>query len=217
MERDSGLNPIALPGQRIGLLGGSFDPAHAGHLHISEMALRRFRLDRVWWLVSPGNPLKPHGPAPLAERIAMARRIADDPRIVVTGIEARLGTRWTADTIAALKARFPGVRFVWLMGSDNLIQFSRWDRWQGIAAQVPIGVIARPGSRTPARTARAARILERGRLPQHQAGRLADMTPPAWVLINVPMTALSSTAIRSARRKAAERPDAGAPLAGLGP
>ena len=153
MERDSELNPIALPGQRIGLLGGSFDPAHAGHLHISEMALRRFRLDRVWWLVSPGNPLKPHGPAPLAERIAAARRIADDPRIVVTGIEARLGTRWTADTIAALKARFPGVRFGWLMGSDNLVQFSRWDRWRGIAAQVPIGVIARPGSRTAARTA----------------------------------------------------------------
>lgn len=217
MEPGADLNPIALSGQRIGLLGGSFDPAHAGHLHITEMALRRFRLDRVWWLVSPGNPLKSHGPAPLAERIAAARRIADDPRIVVTGIEARLGTRWTADTIAALKARFPGVRFVWLMGSDNLVQFSRWDRWQGIAAQVPIGVIARPGSRTPARTARAARILERWRLPQHQAARLADMTPPAWVLINVPMTALSSTAIRSARRKAAERPDAGAPLAGLKP
>lgn len=217
MERDSELNPIALPGQRIGLLGGSFDPAHAGHLHISEMALRRFRLDRVWWLVSPGNPLKPHGPAPLAERIAAARRIADDPRIVVTGIEARLGTRWTADTIAALKARFPGVRFVWLMGSDNLVQFSRWDRWRGIAAQVPIGVIARPGSRTAARTARAARILERWRLPQHQAGRLADATPPAWVLINVPMTALSSSAIRSARRKAAERPGATAPVAGLRP
>ena len=217
MERDSGLNPIALPGQRIGLLGGSFDPAHAGHLHISEMALRRFRLDRVWWLVSPGNPLKPHGPAPLAERIAAARRIADDPRIVVTGIEARLGTRWTADTIAALKARFPGVRFVWLMGSDNLVQFSRWDRWRGIAAQVPIGVIARPGSRTVARTARAARILERWRLPQHQAGCLADATPPAWVLINVPMTALSSSAIRSARRKAAERRGATAPVAGLRP
>ena len=217
MTPGTDLNPIALPGQRIGLLGGSFDPAHAGHLHITEMALRRFRLDRVWWLVSPGNPLKAQGPAPLAERIAGARRIADDPRIIVTGIEARLGTRWTADTIAALKARYPGVRFVWLMGSDNLIQFSRWDRWQGIAAQVPVGVIARPGSRTSARTARAARILERWRLPQHEAGRLAEITPPAWVLINVPMTALSSTAIRSARRKAAEYPDAGAPSAGARP
>lgn len=179
------------------------------------MALRRFRLDRVWWLVSPGNPLKAHGPAPLAERIAAARALADDPRIVVTGLEARLGTRRTADTLAAMQALWPGVRFVWLMGSDNLVQFARWDRWQGIAARVPIGVIARPGSRTAARTSRAATILARHRLPEARAALLADATPPAWVLINVPMTALSSSAIRAARRAATLRPDAGAPLAGL--
>ncbi|QJD18140.1 nicotinate-nucleotide adenylyltransferase [Paracoccus sanguinis] len=207
--------PRAIAGQRIGLLGGSFDPPHAGHLHITEMALRRFRLDRVWWLVSPGNPLKAHGPAPLAERIAAARALADDPRIVVTGLEARLGTRRTADTLAAMQALWPGVRFVWLMGSDNLVQFARWDRWQGIAARVPIGVIARPGSRTAARTSRAATILARHRLPEARAALLADATPPAWVLINVPMTALSSSAIRAARRAATLRPDAGAPLAGL--
>ncbi|WP_052513063.1 nicotinate-nucleotide adenylyltransferase [Paracoccus sanguinis] len=207
--------PRASAGQRIGLLGGSFDPPHAGHLHITEMALRRFRLDRVWWLVSPGNPLKAHGPAPLAERIAAARALADDPRIVVTGLEARLGTRRTADTLAAMQALWPGVRFVWLMGSDNLVQFARWDRWQGIAARVPIGVIARPGSRTAARTSRAATILARHRLPESRAALLADATPPAWVLINVPMTALSSSAIRAARRAATLRPDAGAPLAGL--
>lgn len=198
MDAIAGDNPVALRGQRIGLLGGSFDPAHAGHLHITQMALQRFRLDRVWWLVSPGNPLKPRGPAPLADRIAAARRLSHDPRIVVTGIEARLGTRWTADTISALRLRWPEVRFVWLMGSDNLVQFSHWDRWQGIAAQVPIGVIARPGSRTAARTSRAARILAPYRLPQHQAARLADATPPAWVLINVPMTSMSSSAIRAA-------------------
>ncbi|WP_408633588.1 nicotinate-nucleotide adenylyltransferase [Paracoccus sphaerophysae] len=197
-------------------MGGSFDPPHAGHLHITEMALQRFRLDRVWWLVSPGNPLKAHGPAPLADRIAAARRLADDPRIVVTGIEAQLGTRRTADTLAALQSAWPGVRFVWLMGSDNLVQFSRWDRWRGIAARVPIGVIARPGSRTAARTSRAATILGAHRLPEHRAPELADMAPPAWVLVNVPMTALSSSAIRAARRAAAARPDAGAPLAGLG-
>lgn len=202
--------PAAMPGQRIGLLGGSFDPPHAGHLHITQMALRRFRLDRVWWLVSPGNPLKAHGPAPLAERIAAARAMSHDPRIVVTGIESRLGTRWTADTIAALRRRWPGVRFVWLMGSDNLIQFSRWDRWRGIAAQVPIGVIARPGFRTPARGSRAAQILERHRLPEHRAALLADARPPAWVLLNVPMTALSSTAIRAA----AAGPDGDAPPVG---
>ena len=187
MERDSGLNPIALPGQRIGLLGGSFDPAHAGHLHISEMALRRFRLDRVWWLVSPGNPLKPHGPAPLAERIAAARRIADDPRIVVTGIEARLGTRWTADTIAALKARFPGVRFVWLMGSDNLVQFSRWDRWRGIAAQVPIGVIARPAS-SSARAMRTVRPRATRRGSLNGASIVEKVSPGTPATANRPVT-----------------------------
>lgn len=189
--------PLALPGQRIGLLGGSFDPAHAGHVHITDMALRRFRLDRVWWLVSPGNPLKAHGPAPLADRIALARRLIDDPRVVVTDIEVRLGTRLTADTIAALQARWPRVRFVWLMGSDNLAQFDRWDRWREIAARVPLGVIARPGTRTAARSSRAARIMAAARLPEAQAARLALAAPPAWVLINVPMSALSSSAIRA--------------------
>ncbi|WP_112874542.1 nicotinate-nucleotide adenylyltransferase [Paracoccus endophyticus] len=192
--------PLALPGQRIGLLGGSFDPAHAGHVHITDMALRRFRLDRVWWLVSPGNPLKAHGPAPLADRIALARRLIDDPRVVVTDIEVRLGTRLTADTIAALQARWPRVRFVWLMGSDNLAQFDRWDRWREIAARVPLGVIARPGTRTAARSSRAARIMAAARLPEAQAARLALAAPPAWVLINVPMSALSSSAIRAARQ-----------------
>lgn len=206
MRAGTGDTLIALPGQRIGLLGGSFDPPHAGHLHITEMALRRFRLDRVWWLVSPGNPLKPHGPAPLPDRIAAARALVHDPRIRVTGIEAQLGTRWTADTIAALRARWPGVRFVWLMGSDNLIQFSRWDRWRGIAAQVPIGVIARPGTRTPARTSRAARILWQARLPESRAGLLADAPAPAWMMINGPMNPLSSSTIRAARNRAPGRP-----------
>ena len=206
MRAGTGDTLIALPGQRIGLLGGSFDPPHAGHLHITEMALRRFRLDRVWWLVSPGNPLKPHGPAPLSDRIAAARALVHDPRIRVTGIEAQLGTRWTADTIAALRARWPGVRFVWLMGSDNLIQFSRWDRWRGIAAQVPIGVIARPGTRTPARSSRAARILWQARLPEARAPLLAEAPAPAWVMINGPMTALSSSTIRAARNPAPGRP-----------
>lgn len=191
--------PLALPGQRIGLLGGSFDPAHPGHVHITDMALRRFRLDRVWWLVSPGNPLKAHGPAPLSDRIARARRLIDDPRVVVTDIEARLGTRLTADTIAALQSRWPRVRFVWLMGSDNLAQFDRWDRWREIAARVPLGVIARPGTRTAARSSRAARIMAAARLPEAQAARLALAAPPAWVLINVPMSSLSSSAIRAAR------------------
>lgn len=209
--------PIALPGMRIGLLGGSFDPAHAGHVHITEMALRRFRLDRIWWLVSPGNPLKAHGPAPLAERVAKARRIMDDPRVVVTGIESGLGTRMTADTVAALQGHYPGVRFVWLMGADNLVQFDKWDRWHEIAARVPIGVIARPGWRMPARFSRAARIMAAARLPERNAGLLADMAPPAWVMINVPLNRLSSSAIRAAARgqgEGANRGDTGKETAG---
>lgn len=198
MEMAAGF-PIARPGMRIGLLGGSFDPAHPGHVHITEEARRRFRLDRVWWLVSPGNPLKARGPAPMAERIATARRLLDDPAVVVTDIEARLGTRMTADTIAALRRRYPGVRFVWLMGSDNLCQFHRWDRWREIAMTVPIGVLARPGSRVAARNAVAAQILRRWRLPQAQAPLLATRRAPAWVLINLPMSWHSSTAIRAAR------------------
>lgn len=161
--------------------------------------MRQFRLDRVWWLVSPGNPLKAHGPAPIAERIAHARTLVRSPRIVVTSVEQVLGTRMTADTIAGLKRIYPHVRFVWLMGSDNLAQFHRWDRWQRIAATVPIGVMARPGSRTAARASVAARIMARARLPQSQAGTLALRKPPAWVLVNLQMSRLSSTALRAAR------------------
>ena len=146
--------PIATAGQRVGLLGGSFDPAHEGHVRLTEEALKRFGLDRVWWLVTPGNPLKAHGPAPLPERIAYARQIMDDPRVTVTGIEAALKTRKTVDTITALQAHYPEVRFTWLMGSDNLVQLPHWDRWHEIATRVPIGVLARPGSRLKARITR---------------------------------------------------------------
>ena len=190
--------PIAFAGQRIGLLGGSFDPAHDGHAHITETALRRFGLDRIWWLVSPGNPLKPHGPAPLAQRIEMARRVMGHPSVEITDLEARLQTRLTADTIAALQARYRGVRFVWLMGSDNLAQFDQWNRWREIATRVPIGVLARPGTHQSARTARATRILgPAARLPESRAQLLPFCRPPAWVLINMPMSQQSSTAIRS--------------------
>lgn len=132
-------------GLRIGLLGGSFDPAHGGHLYVSNIALKALNLDYVWWLVSPGNPLKPL-PQPLAVRLTRARNIVGDARIFVTDIEARMGTCFTADTVAALCRRFPQVDFVWLMGSDNLEQFSRWRRWRQIAANIPIAVVRRPGS-----------------------------------------------------------------------
>ncbi|WP_207100717.1 nicotinate-nucleotide adenylyltransferase [Paracoccus shandongensis] len=191
--------PVAARGMRVGLLGGSFDPAHEGHVAITEAAMRQFRLDRVWWLVSPGNPLKARGPAPMAQRIAHARRLLADPRVIVADIEQRLGTRMTADTLAALRRLYPGVRFVWLMGSDNLVQFHRWDRWRDIAATVPIGVLARPGSRTAARHTKAAQVMARARLPLSQAGTLAGRKPPAWVLVNLPMSRASSTALRAGR------------------
>ena len=191
--------PLAFPGMRIGLLGGSFDPPHEGHVRITHEALRRFRLDRVWWLVSPGNPLKAHGPAALPARIAAARAMLADPRVVVTGIEADFGTRLTADTLARVQDLWPGVRFVWLMGSDNLVQFDQWTRWREIADRMPIGVLARPESRGAARHARAATILRGARLAQDRAGALADLPPPVWVLVNIPMTDASSSAIRAGR------------------
>lgn len=189
--------PLAGPGQVIGLFGGSFDPAHSGHVHVTEWAMRRFGLSRVWWLVSPGNPLKAHGPAPLVERMAAARRIMPDPRVEITDIEARLGTRMTVDTIRALQRHYPGVRFIWLMGSDNLVQFDRWDEWREIAARVPLGILARPGSRMPARFSRTARILQAQRLPAEQALRLAYMPPPVWCLVDIPLSRMSSSAIRA--------------------
>ncbi|MBT9247051.1 nicotinate-nucleotide adenylyltransferase [Gemmobacter fulvus] len=189
--------PVARRGMVIGLLGGSFDPAHEGHVHITREALRRFGLDRVWWLVSPGNPLKARQPAPMAERIAQARRLMDHPRVVVTDLEARMGTRFTAATLKGLKARYPGVRFVWLMGGDNLVQFHRWDRWEWIMQTVPIGVLARPGSGVKGRLGRAARVYARERVSEAQAERLGHIPAPAWVFADVPLKALSSSAIRA--------------------
>jgi nicotinate-nucleotide adenylyltransferase len=145
-------------GLRIGLLGGSFDPAHDGHLYVSETARKALKLDQVWWLVSPGNVLKP-APGALANRMAGAKAAADHPAIRVTDIETRLGTRYTIDTVTALQKRFPGLHFTWLMGSDNLEQFSRWRRWRAIAARIPIAVVRRPGSVLAPLHAPLARLL----------------------------------------------------------
>src|SRR6056297_3789072 len=155
--------PHAAPGQRIGLLGGSFDPPHAGHVHISKAALARFGLTDVWWLVSPGNPLKTRGPAPLDRRLQAARALIDHPRVRVTGIEARLGTRYTAQTLASLGRLYPQVRFTWLMGADNLAQFHLWQDWRLIMDSVPVGVLARPGQRISARMSKAARAYAQHR------------------------------------------------------
>lgn len=189
--------PIAAPGMAIGLLGGSFDPAHEGHAHLTREALKRFRLDGVWWLVSPGNPLKPNGPAPLTARMAQARVVMRDPRVQVTDIEARLGTRYTADTLGRLTALYPGVRFVWLMGADNLAELHRWHDWRGIMRRVPVGVLARPGQRLAAQCSRAAQMFASGRLPATDAPLLARLQPPAWCYLDMPMLAASSSALRA--------------------
>lgn len=191
-------------GQRIGLYGGSFDPAHEGHRHISLLAMRRLGLDRVWWLVTPGNPLKDIRALPeLRARMRQAARVARHPRIDVSGVEAQIGSRYTADLADYLAARAPEVRFVWIMGSDNLAGFHRWERWRVIAQRLPIAVVNRPGSLAAPLSAPAAQALRRRRIAESAAPRLARRKPPAWVFLHGPRTAASSTALR---RSAAARP-----------
>lgn len=187
--------PLATKGMVVGLLGGSFDPAHEGHVHITREALKRLGLGQVWWLVTPGNPLKARQPAPLADRMAQARAVMRDPRVKITALEAQLGTRMTADTIDRLKALYPAVTFVWLMGADNLVQFHRWGRWRDILRSVAVGVLARPGSGVAARTSVAARAFR-----VHQVDRgenLRGRKAPVWAFVNLPMNDASSTEIRA--------------------
>ena len=184
---------------RIGLLGGSFNPAHGGHRRISAFALRALGLDEVWWLVSPGNPLKPEaGLAPLAARLASAHRAARNLRVRPTAIEATLGTRYTADTLAALRRRYPGHRFVWLMGADNLAEFHRWRDWRTIARTTPIAVIARPGYDRDARQSQAMGWLRRFVRPASQAKMWTQWRPPALVLLRFRPDPTSATRLRAA-------------------
>lgn len=187
------------PGLRVGLFGGSFNPPHRGHVHASELALKRIGLDRVWWLVSPGNPLKETaGLPPLGARIAAARALARDPRIVVTGLEAEVGTRYTYDTVAHLRRRCPYVRFVWIMGADILPQLHLWQRWREIAELVPFAVIDRPGATWPTLNSPAAHWLARRRLPEAEAALLPEAEPPAFVFLHGPRIDISSTLLRQA-------------------
>ena len=189
-------------GQKIGLFGGSFNPPHAGHRQASLFALRRLGLDEIWWMVTPGNPLKKNGSLPpLIERMHAAARIATHPRIAVSGAEALFRTRYTADLIQILKARDPTTRYVWIMGSDSLTDFHRWEDWRRLAASVPIAVVNRPRSLTAALSARAAHGIGRYRIDADDAATLADREPPAWVFLVGPRISASSTAIRSRKRK----------------
>jgi nicotinate-nucleotide adenylyltransferase len=189
--------PMAAANMRIGLLGGSFNPAHEGHLHISLVALKRLGLDQIWWLVTPGNPLKGKVMLPeLAKRVAAAREIARHPRIVVTGFEAAQGSAYTIGALRFLKRRFPNVSFVWLMGADNLPSFHRWRAWEELFGMVPIAVLDRPGFRLRARASRAAQRFARAEIDESDAPGLASLKPPAWTLLTLPLSSLSSTALR---------------------
>ena len=186
----------------IGLLGGSFNPAHEGHRYISVKALKALGLDEVWWMVSPQNPLKPErGMAPFSKRIEAARKLAHHPRIKVTGIERHLGTRYTADTLRALKKRLPRGRFVWLMGADNLIQIPHWEEWASIFEAVPIAVFDRPTYSLKARGSKAAQRFRRARISQRRARCLPWMRPPAWVFLGGRTNPASATSIRAARAR----------------
>lgn len=195
------------PGMRVGLYGGSFNPAHEGHAHVAETALARLGLDRVIWLVSPQNPLKRRQPADLAGRMAAVRAIARGPSMIVSDLEARIGSAYTVDVIRVLKARFPGVKFVWVMGADNLAGFHHWRGWTGIMRLVPVAVVARPGYVLAGGLSAAARRFAHARRPAAAAARLAEAKPPAWVYLTAPLKFISSTALRrQARAAAAEKP-----------
>ena len=193
--------PPHAPGLRIGLFGGTFDPPHAAHLGASLLAMKRLKLDRMWWLVTPGNPLKDtRGLRPLELRMAEARKLASHPRIDVTGLEAVINTRYTFDTLEFMKRRCPDVKFVWVMGADNLRSFSRWQNWRRIADLMPMAVVDRMGSSLYAIGSRAPEALRRHRVPEQEAATLADRRAPAWVYLHGLKSPLSSTALRALRK-----------------
>lgn len=190
-------NTLITPRTTIGLLGGSFDPPHRGHLHITEQAFKAFRLNQIWWLVSPGNPLKNKEPASLSRRILACRSIIKHPNVVVSDIEFQLNTKFTAETLSKLMTLYPGVKFVWLMGADNLANFHKWQKWNWIIENIPVGVMARHGEQLRAGFSRVAYRYRNSRLKDLAACRLAHCQAPVWTLIGGPMYQESSTEIRS--------------------
>lgn len=194
--------PLVMPYQRIGVMGGSFNPPHEGHAVVAATALKRLELDQLWWLVTPGNPLKSHnGLAPLAERMAACAALATDPHMHVTAFEARLKTPYTAATLRFLGKRYPKTTFIWVMGADNLATFHHWQHWRMIASTLPICVVDRPGWRLAALASPAAHALSRTRLPESLAATLGRYPPPHWCLLSTRLSNASSTQIRAIRGK----------------
>ena len=194
------------PGMRVGLFGGSFNPAHEGHAHVAETALIRLRLDKVIWLVSPQNPLKPrHETAGIDARLAGARLWARGSKMVVSNAESRIGSRYTIDTLRLLKRRYPGVKFVWIMGADSLASFHRWRGWTQIMQSVPMAVVSRPWAALKARTSPAAKRFRHARHGSRQAPILPQLKAPAWVYLRGPFNFASSTAMRERQRRQGER------------
>lgn len=189
--------PHVEPGMRVGLFGGSFNPPHAGHELVADIALRRLKLDQLWWMVTPGNPLKSRNElAPLAERIALCEKIAHDPRIKVTAFEQALGQSYTAKTLEKVRQKNRGVRFVWVMGADNLKNFHLWQNWQTIAKTFPIAVIDRPGATLAYLSSKMAKTFDYARIDEEDAASLASRPAPVWTFIHGPRSPLSSTALR---------------------
>lgn len=194
--------PYVESGMKVGLFGGSFNPPHQGHALVAEIALRRLGLDQLWWMVTPGNPLKSKRElAPLDKRIALSEQIAENPRIKVTAFEASYNVRYTADTLALVRARNQGVNFVWVMGADNLAQFHQWQNWHEIAMTMPIAVIDRPGSTLSLVSSVMAKTFDYARIDEREAARLARMRAPAWTFIHGPRSSLSSSAIRAQTKR----------------
>ncbi|WEZ85065.1 nicotinate-nucleotide adenylyltransferase [Rhizobium sp. 32-5/1] len=190
--------PHVESGMTVGLFGGSFNPPHDGHGLVAEIALRRLHLDQLWWMVTPGNPLKSRSNlAPLAERIALSERIAHNPRIKVTAFELSLGQSYTARTLEKIRERNRDIHFVWIMGADNLKDFHRWQNWQTIARTFPIAVIDRPGATLAYLSSKMAKTFDYARIDEDDAGTLALRKAPAWTFIHGPRSALSSTALRA--------------------
>lgn len=192
--------PMVRAGMRVGLMGGSFDPPHEGHVHISLEAIKRLKLDQLWWLVSPANPLKADGPWPLEKRLQQCLDLTHHPKLKVTAFEVGLGSAYTAQTLKYLTRRFAATRFIWLMGGDNMASVDQWYNWQRIFETVPVAVLDRPGRRYDVNSSTAAHVFAGGRVRERQAATLGHRNAPAWSTLNVPLSFESSTRIRQKHR-----------------